>query len=631
MAVISDSPRIRAIARAVLAIAVVQALFWLVLMPLITPKDMPHDRLKIYGIEMAELSSADWSEVGKARFARIETPYETCCKTGYRAFRSYFDLPAVPDGGLAIVPVIDVDNFTVRVNGSLIFAEGRMDMPNQTYDGLFRGTFRIPASALKTGRNEVVYTTVRGPGTPFVYFNDYTVGTYAPVKAHYRQREFMLNGYALISITIAYLVAALAFIAWLRGGRNPYLFWLGVLALCWALRLHHDEIMDPLLRGKARLTFLLFFTTLLPVAWLNLADSWDGQRIRWLQGASLTLFGLVFGAFAWIVWADLQGGSATVDEYSTVFSGVLSLGTVLLFVRKFIREQQERQWELAIYVVLCTLMFRDGLHVFFDVRDGRMVTLEMVVPILLAGLVIAFVARNVRLFQSQGQINALLQTQLDQRTAELEAAHSREKAMVMTQAHQAERQRIMRDMHDGLGSNLMSMLLMAKRGKVEAPVVAEGLQTVIDEMRLMIDSMDSVGESLQSALTIFRDRMQSRVEAAGKRFVWNQADIALPGYGPRGVLQVFRVMQEAVSNALKHSSGDTVSISVVAPTHSDHALRIVVADNGAGLGAANARGRGMANMAGRAEAIGAGLEIVDSDKGVSVVLDLPRAGSAFEA
>jgi signal transduction histidine kinase len=569
--------------------------------------------------------------VGKASFAKIETPYETCCKTGYRAFRSYFDLPAVPDGGLAIVPVIDADNFTVRVNGTLIFGEGRMDMPKQTYNGLFRGTIRIPSSALKTGRNEVVYTTVRGPGTPFVYINDYTVGTYAPVKAHYLQREFMLNGYALISITIAYLVAALAFIAWLRGGRNPYLFWLAVLALCWALRMHHDEIMDPVLRGKARLTFLLFFSTLLPVAWLNLADSWDGQRIKWLQSASLALFATVFGTFAWIVWADLQGGSATVDEYSTVFSGVLSLGTVLLFLRKFFRQQLERQWELAIYVVLCTLMIRDGLHVFFDVTDGRLVALEMVVPILLAALVIAFVARNVRLFQSQGQINALLQTQLDQRTAELEAAHARETEMVMAQAHQNERQRIMRDMHDGLGSNLMSMLLMAKRGKVEAPVVADGLQTVIDEMRLMIDSMDSVGESLQSALSIFRERMQSRVEGAGKTFEWHEAELELPAYGPRGVLQVFRVMQEAVSNALKHSSGDTVSIAIKPPADGTHAVRIVIADNGSGMGAANARGRGMANMAGRAKAIGADLAVEDSPQGVRVVLDLPATSQATEA
>lgn len=48
--------------------------------------------------------------------------------------------------------------------------------------------------------------------------------------------------------------------------------------------------------------------------------------------------------------------------------------------------------------------------------------------------------------------------------------------------------------------------------------MAEGLQSVIDEMRLMVDSMDSVGESLEAALATFRARIQPRVEAAGFAF-----------------------------------------------------------------------------------------------------------------
>jgi signal transduction histidine kinase len=287
----------------------------------------------------------------------------------------------------------------------------------------------------------------------------------------------------------------------------------------------------------------------------------------------------------------------------------------------------DRRWELAIYVLVCTLMIFDGLNVAFEFAPRLL--MGMAVPVLLAALAIAFLARNVRLFQSSEQINTLLQIQLTQRTAELEAAHGREKELVRKQAHQTERQRIMRDMHDGLGSQLMSMLLAARRGVAQPAVVAEGLQMVIDEMRLLIDSMDSVGESLGSALAVFRERVQPRVEAAGMAFNWrDQFGHSLPDYGPRDVLQVFRIMQEAVTNALKHSGGKALTVTLAPSPDPAFALRLTIADDGAGMGKANPRGKGLDSMAARATGIGGHLEVAANARGVSVILDLPPSRGA---
>ena len=64
------------------------------------------------------------------------------------------------------MPVVGSDNYQIRINGSLMFGEGRMGLPGQTYHGSYRGTLRIPSSALKPGRNELVFTMVRGVGEP---------------------------------------------------------------------------------------------------------------------------------------------------------------------------------------------------------------------------------------------------------------------------------------------------------------------------------------------------------------------------------------------------------------------------------------------------------------------------------
>jgi signal transduction histidine kinase len=305
------------------------------------------------------------------------------------------------------------------------------------------------------------------------------------------------------------------------------------------------------------------------------------------------------------------------------YSGIMALGTTALLLRKLPGLPLDRRWEFAIYLVICVALLRDGINAFIGYFHYDL--LEMSVPVLLAALVIAFIVRNVRLFRSSEQITAMLQTQLTQRTAELEAAHGRETELVRSQAHQAERQRIMRDMHDGLGSQLMSMLLAARRGVAKPATVAEGLQSVIDEMRLLIDSMDSVGESLGSAFAMFRERVQGRVEEAGMTFHWqDDSQGQLPAMGPREVLQVFRIMQEAVTNALKHSTGKALSVTIAPIPEPGRSIRIRIFDNGSGLGKTNPRGKGMDSMTARAEGIGGKLVVQSGAEGVGVILDLPQ-------
>lgn len=241
-------------------------------------------------------------------------------------------------------------------------------------------------------------------------------------------------------------------------------------------------------------------------------------------------------------------------------------------------------------------------------------------PFLLLAMTAAFLARNFRLFQSQGALNEMLHAKVMQREAELVEATWREQALVRAQAHDEERRRIMRDLHDGLGSQLM--MLTARLGEADPPNVAEGLQGVIDEMRLMVDS---VGESLESALVTFRARIQPRVEAAGFAFCWNQPESLAPTrLGPCDVLQVFRITQEAVTNALKHSGGTQIAVTVT--PHADGAIAIAIADDGHGCSddaETREAGRGLTNMRGRARAVGAQYTLASTPgKGTQVILAL---------
>jgi len=612
----------RAWLRLALAVMTAQALFWLVIDPLIYAKPDISGKVEISRMEVAKIDSPDAAAIAQAKFEEVERPWSDCCSGGYRVARYHVSLVSLPREGFVASTLADADNFEIYVNSQLAFTHGRMDRNNPTYHGSRPRYYSLPTGLFQLGENTIDVVMVRSK-MPWFDAGMMVLGERKTLIDGFDRRSWMMLEFPLISIGVGMVLALLALVISARSTDRATALWTALTALTWVMSAIHYQWDDPPFSPEGRLFNYFVWTNLLPFCWLGLITAWSGR-----QSARITarLCAAYFATMASIWWQLYQGGEGGFDYASDItnYVGLAVLAmTVLSFLWHFRRGADLRIAESAVLALCVTVL---ALQLYWELRwqivFGRITTTS--IPLLLA-FIIAFLARNVRLFQSSEQIAAMLQTQLTQRTAELEAAHGREKELVRAQAHQAERQRIMRDMHDGLGSQLMSMLLAARRGVAKPATVAEGLQSVIDEMRLLIDSMDSVGESLGSAFAMFRERVQGRVEEAGMAFHWqDDSQGQLPDMGPREVLQVFRIMQEAVTNALKHSSGTALSVSIAPRPEPSRSIRVTISDNGGGLGKANPRGKGMDSMTARAEGIGGKLQVQSGAEGVSVILDLPQ-------
>jgi len=226
------------------------------------------------------------------------------------------------------------------------------------------------------------------------------------------------------------------------------------------------------------------------------------------------------------------------------------------------------------------------------------------------------------LAQSQ-QMNAALEERVRQKQSELERNFEAIQRLMREAAVAEERQRIMTDMHDGIGAHLIAALSLAEGGESSMDDIATVLHECIDDLRLAIDSLEPTENELLPALGNFRYRVEKRLRAVGVELEWRVSDLpALPCLSPHNLLQILRILQEAFANVLKHAQATRIRLETGLVREPRQVL-IRVSDNGKGFPTSAAKGRGLGNMARRAGSIGGELRVLSSLDGTVVELLLP--------
>ena len=191
-----------------------------------------------------------------------------------------------------------------------------------------------------------------------------------------------------------------------------------------------------------------------------------------------------------------------------------------------------------------------------------------------------------------------------------------------------ERQRILDDMHDGVGSNLLGLLALARAGTLRAPEVIASLETSLDDLRLIVDSLDPLQAALDGAWAALRGRLSARCEALGVELTWDVDPAVVSAFDPADGLQVLRALQELVTNALRHSQAARVDVRFAALPDGDPRgprVELAVRDHGVGLRpGGDPRGRGLNSLRVRARKLGGVLLLEARDPGLRAALELPR-------
>ncbi|WP_374398417.1 tetratricopeptide repeat protein [Flavobacterium sp.] len=199
---------------------------------------------------------------------------------------------------------------------------------------------------------------------------------------------------------------------------------------------------------------------------------------------------------------------------------------------------------------------------------------------------------------------------------------------------QEQRLQISRDLHDNIGAQLTFIISSVDSLKYAFadgnPKLEDKLNNIssftketIYELRDTIWAMNKDAitiEDLKTRISNFIDNAQLSLN--GIQFNFNFNTKSFQSFSSRDGMNIYRLIQEAVNNAIKHAKASQIDVSL---TESENEITIAIADNGTGFDLETAEvGNGLNTMKKRASELKGNFNIESTEKGTKIYLSLPN-------
>lgn len=212
---------------------------------------------------------------------------------------------------------------------------------------------------------------------------------------------------------------------------------------------------------------------------------------------------------------------------------------------------------------------------------------------------------------------------LRQRQAKRKAALQSQFTRQLLENIEEERGRIALDLHDSISHELLGLKQHIRNGDAPPPEAGDKIDGIINDIRQISRNLhpvmlDKIGLRL-SLETLCEQFMQHE-----SLFVSHEINYPAP-LPKTAELQLFRIVQEALSNTHKYARAEAVKVELDSV---NNGLRLVIHDNGKGFDVQKAlhsgRAFGLHSILQRSKAIGGHAEIRSDQNGTTIRVDVPQ-------
>jgi signal transduction histidine kinase len=515
-------------------------------------------------------------------------------------------------------------NAAVYANGELIGQGGGFADPTARFWNRPL-LLPLPGSALRAGDN-AIFVLVKADPPGSGHLGRVAIGPAGALEGRAAFRHLLKPGYLQFTFISTMILGLLMTVVWGYRRRERLYGWFALATLAGAASQLDLFVIQIPFASRLWELWIAVAGALSVAAFTAFLGHLLGRSMRLEAVAAWVLLASAVPVVLWLPAGGIASGAWRV----AVLLLIIALGARLM-VAALKHADAINAWLALPGSLLILVAARDIGHAVGIVGLGHGPYLAYAAPVVVGGFSFALIGRFLSNLRGMELLNADLKRAVREKTHELETQFRRVQALERDVVLVAERERLMRDMHDGIGGTLVATLAMLERGVRDPNVLSVSLRQALDDLRLMIDSLDPIEDDLNAVLAMLRDRMAPHLESAGIALDWRVGELApVPGLGPARVLQILRVLQEAISNVLRHAGATRVTVSAgrVPGGEGVGRLRIEVRDNGRGFEPSTvaARGRGLPNLRRRAAELGAELAIHSTaGRGSIIRLELPAS------
>ncbi len=545
-------------------------------------------------------------------------------KQGAARFELSFDVVDLPGEPWGLFAQRVGNAYEMRLNGDLLQREGDLVVFNGGDYAQVPRYITVPPELIR--HHNVLRVDIRadvgrkGGLTPLV------IGPQPLVLPLY-QRSYMLRGTGSLLVAVfSLLVGTLSLLLWLTHPivradgsqqRDPLYLYAAMAELFWSFGVGYMFFEVPLVPwpwwGALPISAGIIWTCSMVlfcmevVGWTALSDFRWFKRWLWVMIAGapvVTLVALVLGHPL-----VLTGGYAINVLTNICFASVL--------LSKSFRQKIAVHKLIAIAFMVNVLVgFRD-LYVYRIDPSYTSVT-WLRYSSMLFGLTLVYVVLS-RFRQASAQAHELTQTlavRVAAKELELKDSFARLEVLAREQERSAERTRILRDMHDGVGAHISTAIRQLQSGQAKDNEVLLTLRESLDQLKLSIDAMNLPTGDITALLANLRYRLEPRFKASDIELQWDvELLVPLPSLDDKGMRHLQFLVYGAIANVLQHAGASMLRIEA---QRNEHGIRVRVVDNGCGFDTTVPKRKGLLSMEERAKAIGATM-VVRSAPGATVV------------
>jgi signal transduction histidine kinase len=536
-------------------------------------------------------------------------------------YRMTVTLPRAPSVIWAVYLPRVVMNAQVWVNGAPLGYTGVMTPP-VTRNWYVPLLVNVPPHLWQAGTNVIHIRVASG----FVSRNGMApiqVGPQDQLASTYKRRYWLqVDGVHGANVALLTL-GCFMLIVWMRDREQSAIGFMGLSSVSWALGtlvlVAPNPPLSLLVWENLAYTLSVVSQLLLCLFFFRFA----GQRRVWVERFVFSLMVLipVYGLL-------MPRYDLTALFFAMIYVLALwSMGEAIWHVLRHGR--LDGMWLVAGCVALVPSGAHDVMILTGSLQYDTIYWLYYAGPLMMACNTVIVAGDHARSRLALSELNRTLADRVAERERALTESFERLAALESAQAVSAERSRILKDMHDGVGAHLTSALRQLQgrdHQPVDVPLVTQTLRDSLDQLKLSIDALSLMPGDVEGLLASWRFRLAPRLKAAGIELVWDVE--RLPPW-PAGQSPALRQLQyilfEGLSNVLQHSGATRLVLSA---RDLEHHIRVSLIDNGQGwLRSGPYEGQGLQTMRTRAQAIGARMEFLPvPDGGLELRLSLPMDG-----